>query len=947
MEKDIIDSGVSTGGEVISDQPKYDKVPGYGVGAKVETNSAGANIVSYPDDAPRSKTDVGDLLFAKDGYDPESWAANYDRYNSEATFDKEAFSLKAKERGFNDEQIAQYTEELDRFKTSYEDFHKMGNYFNKNMEGAYVSKRHYADNTLDFGTSKMQWTTDDHLAEFTGVWTDASGNIKSLADTDRGIMSIRQGNNGDYYLQEAADEEILDPNSVYTFMGARDLESSWYGSVGRGAMSATVGFGAMATGFSAGLMYKTDLLFSDHEKEINAYAAEYGISPEEARTIIMTKDQEQSDVAKFAIKMLNTGSYLTHQNIDEQGSILDEDFDANRLIYGLTDAAIQILPTILTGGSVSAVGAGIKMGVKGVVKGLSKKAIKGAVGNFTRKNSFTDFAAMTASQFYGSATVGGMQLRHMLNSGMSMDEAAGPAMGYAGLTFASENILSWNIVNRYGSRALTSRLGGMSAEALESAINVESKGILKEMGVETIAELGKAGKKQYAKRLLAATHNIKYGQFAKDLFKGSKTVGLGAIEESVEEVTEGVMHGYLGEYLNGTQHLYAKQVQSDHSKSKMNKQYDSEGNFTGLYVYTDRHGQESTIDYATYSRYQKSLTKAEEILAGQHLYDEEMNIEEAIMAFGGTLISLGALHGPGIIKSDQEVHKSSAALAVEYSSDKKAFENYKEKLSSLTANMSAEQQSIAKRFDESVDMYMEIIKKYGIDSPTTQSALKSSASLTAEVANKYKQLDDRMQLLEAAKNDDFDWEKEGQGFRNKEEVQKSIENLNIIIDDYVKPKEGLTDAKGNPIEATTSLEYTRMFNYLSSWEEGVDQLSLILAHEKALGLSVDILDGETESPYDKAFNAELAKRKKEFREDLDLEKGTIGQEDFGRIQAIHSVLQKGLEQFENARTRDRENKDLSLKENTFSKTTTTIAARAEHFYNKFVEEFTKNVTQQK
>jgi len=253
--------------------------------------------------------------------------------------------------------------------------------------------------------------------------------------------------------RESQDGELIEAGNILSFSGPKKMESSFAGSVLRGAWSGslpTMVKGAAGITFLAGgIMDKLD-----GEKE--------------------TVFKDKTYYKKY-VEMMNWANYNSHTNEDEDlGFLVDFNSAVNQVSNGVT----QMTGIFMTSG-------GAALGLKFVGK-LGVKLADDVIMKI----------ATEAAMFVGAAEAVGPISQEMLAVGYTPEEAALPLFIAGGITYASERVLGMNIAQKFGASMVLNRtMGEVGRKDVSKAISKVIGRELGAVGAKSVGELDELAKK--------------------------------------------------------------------------------------------------------------------------------------------------------------------------------------------------------------------------------------------------------------------------------------------------------------------------------------------------------------------------------------------------------------------------------------------------------------------
>ena len=895
-----LSGAVNSSSSPVSASGAVEKAPYLGYGKTTE-NFNGINYYSYAEGTPMKDVEVGSLMTKLGGdFSVEDYYESLDELNGNPTFDKEAFVEKNKDH-IDEDKLTALTGHMEGIVNGYNEAKSQGQVFSRRMKNGLVTKSFLTDIYDPLGFSEGQKFTDyQSIAYNTGSFIDDDGLIKNIKKEQKEANKKYWLGAGGLFLapiigtvnaaaiaygsekkdktagltasmsasgaprMSRADAEGLGDEGEIGFWGPKKAESTALGTVVRAGISGTVGMASNASAFMYMSGYKVGEVFHSYSDEIKAYE-EQGFSSSVATHMAEEDYAEKSLAANKAKYYLRQSNHFSQMNLDEEGSLFDESWDWNRSMYAFTDAAIQILPSMFTGGATTAGGmlvkGALKAGLRNFGLNSSKKAILGAGGNAVKKafvkNSMIEVAANQLSLVYGAASVGGLMTKELMNAGMSMSDAYKYGAMYGAITYGSEKILDWNYGQRLGFRAVQSwRKKHIDSKVLRESLSDVAPKIFKEEGIDAVTSLDGPGKKSFVKKMFGGFSEIRSKKFME---KGGKVLWAG-VEENIEETAEGVAQSRLSAWVVNSQIVAgADHVTQSEKGAKIERQLDQDGVFTGNYTYTNKKGEKHTIDHALKTRYEEYLKLSGEVLNGEHLVDESVNMEEGMMAMLGTWASAGVIENIGIINSSKNKKMQAAQYAEKIYNNPKAKEAYDASLAEIMENGNAVQKEVASSYDEEVQLYVNLITKYGLDDIITEAAQLKGATIVSTLLEHYAEKDRLAEILEKTKDKEFDFEKDGAGFANTEEISKRLNWIDKEIVRRYHKKKNLTDAKGKEMPAKHSLEYSRHWNFMTNWEKSIEFIAKAIGEKAGKAFSDDDKDPEYVTAYSKAYDA--AKKK--------------------------------------------------------------------------------------
>lgn len=318
-------------------------------------------------------------------------------------------------------------------------------------------------------------------------------------------------------------------------------------------------------------------------------------------------------------RLMNYGNYYTHQNLDEAGNPFG---DYNSFLWNVFNGVAQVSSIIATGGitgsAASAMGFGLKTsGLIAESSGLLLGAVEGGSGVY----------------------------EEMKDLGFSEEESAKWFFPFAAGTLISEMVLGANVAQRAWGRTSRASVRDHMAKSLGNASSIS-----KATGNRVAAQ----------KRSFATKYYRELREFAD---KNAYTrVGVGSIEEGLEEYIEGGIHYGLSNLVNSLKVANANDIinrygkytfeKIDHNKMGLTlEQAGIEGKgkmYSGMmyspeqeYIATDEEGNSIGITYDEYKAIQDDLSKANGVVSGTGLLHEGFNLSEGAIASISTLLTLG------------------------------------------------------------------------------------------------------------------------------------------------------------------------------------------------------------------------------------------------------------------------------------------------------------------
>lgn len=661
--------------------------------------------------------------------------------------------------------------------------------------------------------------TEQQTASSNNYFIDKKGMYKPMKyKSDYNDLKLINDSDGIPVWKESQDDELIKSNEILSFVGPKKMESTFMGSLLRGAWSGAVP--TIAKGV-AGVTLLAGGIADKFDDDKEAFA--------------------DKDYYKRYVAMTNWANYMTHTNEDEDLGFLN---DINSATQMIANGATQMIGIFATSG-------GAALGLKAIGK-LGVKMTDGAIMSI----------ATNAAMFAGSAEAVGPISEEMLAAGFTPSEAALPLFIAGGITYASERVLGMNISQKFGAALVLNKYMGQAGKKDINGMIREVVGReLKKKGVKSAAELDAAGKKALKAKIVetfSKARSAKMSKLLEDI--NFKKVALSSLEEGAEEYIEGFGDMGLFKYLNNANYAKADSFLTEDKFINWELQPD------GTYNATDSRTNETHNVTRSYKeQYNQFKEKTVGILSGGIGLSEGVNIDEGLAAAASTFLTLGIGAGTGLI-NHSNIKMRAKDMAIYLSKNPDKMDQYKANMSKVideTAELDAE---LARQVDQDVQKYLLLIEKYQINSPTVQAAMNSDKSLARNLLQQYENLDELIALQEKSKEEGFNWSTQ-EGIKSPEQLAKAIEIANKRINEYkeVKPQE-LIDKDGKIFKGQYSNAFTDLYNSDALYEYSKNIAADTRAVNVAKNASKEVIEGEIESEYSRVYS----QAKKEALQEYDM-----------------------------------------------------------------------------
>jgi len=691
---------------------------------------------------------------------PKQFAENNPRLaNDEEAFNTMYSIIEDKWRLYKDGDFSQWsTEDI------YVPDNKYGDYLKRKTGQNYPSFIQYDDPKPVSQTSRrfpgigtVEIATADEVADKTPFIKDKEGrvlpvdyeNLETQYFNDfKRVQNLEKGI--DFFWQEAKDGERIAGDKIRSALGPRHLESSWYKAIPRGLWSGT-----------APMMVRGSGQFI-----------------EVIGDLIDPSDQDKwSD--RVGTNSLNWANKYSKQNYDEmEGAFNNWSSFRYQVMNGIGQISSTVLLNYATGGMFSSLGLSTQLS-----------------GKIAKHFGMSFMAAEAAGAFREEAK----------NLGIGEFDSALLFPLIMAATYASERVIPADWEHQGFSR--------YTKRNLRKTINNEFKEYAKTTGIP-ITSIGKNGKETLIKRSL---NKWKEGFKNWGPKSGVSRSFLGAFDESLEEIGEGYMHSGIKDLYN----LYAD-AEASETLNRYNESSWKESDNPDKMIEILSDGSEVEIPKKEYEAIQKDIELSTKIKnkEGGMFDDTSVNFEEGAIAGISSLLTGLPINLMQQRKEDNSENKFiELALALENGDikDKDLDAAIKEAkkdgvLGSKVATENGDvvnvkgttkdgqpaetQANQSKRIvRESIGVFRDIIKRYGINSAEVLKATMGDKSVIKEATKIARKLDEAKKALEALEVDPSIFtEEDSQKYNSVEEKTKKleadVERYSKKFADATQPKEG-------------------------------------------------------------------------------------------------------------------------------------------------------------
>jgi len=614
----------------------------------------------------------------------------------------------------------------------------------------------------------------DQIAEKNELYYDRNGILLPLEEYDKRSNTNKLQNEWDEKLntwvyRELKDGELGDPAKIKPYEwvgGARELNSTWLGSASRGTISGAVGKTVQAGG---GLLHV-----------LNAVAAPALMVGTDRS---YTEAVNASQLNDLANQWSNAASAMQRQNYDEAVGVFD---NANSILYSFWDGVGQFLPMIASGFSLGAAGVGTKL-------------------------------ATQMSISIGSLTVYDLTRNDLVRKGYSAQEAEAMGLMFGLITHGSENIISANLVQRFGVKQGQRIFNNLSRVSAAEVIEDVSGGMVKGLAEAEALEMPAKGfwANKYTGALRRNFHKMAAG---KGLLKGAgKAVGAG-VEEGFEEAAEGVGHMTFASLFNA--------IERNMAKNNLRKNGGATFDPLPGGDYAMKNSNGITIDRVNEKekrKIERQIEFSKGILDGSRTLDESFSWEEPAIAFLSSTFTMGIAHN--ITAGQNRQGQQMMDLAMRAKDDPTVFDKIDGmvdswvKMGHLEKNVGDD---VKVGFRQDLEYYVAAINEHNLDNPEliktlggdksflfdllqTKETTKSLKGILAIMDNEQLEPEAREQALNA------EWDKIGvKRITDEKEIQAWIERNDAYEKMLTEKKTNVVDG----VEVTTSQVFTEKMNGL-------------------------------------------------------------------------------------------------------------------------------------
>lgn len=720
----------------------------------------------------------------------------------------------------------------DRFGKNYEDSDKAYDYYKstfdiyntyrkENPVKQYYTSRPF-DGNIATGMGVNRVVTEQEVADMQGYLITNDNKVAPLSKhKDFGYLKLDVDDNGSPIWKEAKKDELIQAQQIRSVFGAKQMESTFLHSVGSGLWSGGVPTLIQAAAGGVAILGGTvDLI--DGKDNIADTEKEY---------------------FKLFTSLMNYSNYISHTNEDEDKSLFD-DFNAG--VHQISSGVTQMAGIMLTSG-ISSIG----------LKSLGSVGVKIADKMIMK-------AGVQLSMTVGALEAAGPIYQELIENGFSASEAAIPAALSAGIVYASERVLGWNYVQKVGASFALNKYNKITGQkAIKEIFEEETGRVLKKTGVKSVKDLSANEKRGLIGNLIKGFSSARKSSMYEMLSKIEKGHVLKAsLEEGMEEYIEGGGNVILFKGLNMLNKARSVSLLNEDENFTWNPKDDGSWD-----IIDNRTGDVHHVSSRYKEEYDNSLKLAEEVILGNIEFDESFDWSQGLAAAASTFITLGFASATGIIKNS-EIKKRAIDMALYLAKNPDKEGEYEANLKEVIKQSAEIDQYLLKAVDQDVKRYLLLIKKYGIESETFKAA-KNIEALSANnpdiISRKisrnlllaYEDLDNLEELLKQAEEDPSVLKK-NKNYNSVDDIKKAkeaaLKNISYFND---KKNVELIDKEGKKINANYSQAFTDYYNQDALYTTAKNNLVELEALDAALGLSTEIVDGETESEYDKAYREAL------------------------------------------------------------------------------------------